>query len=1579
MIRMRYRYRYRYRFRLWSLKRRFRQLRRSRLAVVSLFITLAAGVATGIVVSIPEDQAVQKARVALTHRKPELARRVLAPFIADHPSHVEALCVQAKALMLLRKMQSARASLDAAVAGRSADPEPHELFVEWAFRQMHDMLEQPDFSTRPDLQTRFDGAMAVGFAHCEWLRECRDPGKPTEGRLLEARLVLADLRRLHTLHRALDPPPVPLDASRTNKHGHSSDAKQLTDRIEARRAELLSHVTAVLTADPDRFTAWDMYVDLASSREGEPHLWVVAEKLSRRPAVPSSLATKTAALLLTNGSSALPVERRVEAGWQVLLAVEPDHRGTIDWQLSAARLHLASGQPEQAQPLLKKILERSPDHLQGRHLLAKSLFDQELYTAAGKILGRLCREPAPSAQLELLHGLTLLKTGKTDLAVNALRRASQADPEGNAARSMLWTLLAEQGRITEAGPDIRDYANVHPRDPFALRMVLLLERTVNHQSAIADRLRQVAGFSPLLDDHVAILMDGHLYLRDSTKSLQYASALIKRRPRRIEGYLGAASAMLARGHYARALHELAKLSKRFPSDLRVTELQGRCHLQDGRYGRAANLLQEVVDAQPANYKAEILLAESLSRLGLADDAIAQADRVLEKHPRSMAVHRMVARVYELSGQPDRIDACLARLDDTRLDENRYPVLSARARLARGDSKAAASIAERALLAGNTDPVLRTLLARIAIEEDLFDQAEFHMLMLVRSQPNDPRRFALLTRFYFENERIDKGLSELQALEAANESLARISQASMLRWTGRTKEALGLLGPLYESLIAAGDTLALTVADTIAGIQSVRGDPAAAHDVYDQLITGGVAAPQAALRQVDLAIQTGSPGGSVGTLDGFTTELEGGRPSLRFEFMRRYVALGRHDRALALLEEWIETHPGSIPLLRAKAELLAQVGRRTEAIDMYRRIVDRNGGTAMTWRRLAGLLIGQFDFPAAKAAFETLAVKDEDAEKLSLVGLGQMWMALGLHDQARHVLDRLLDLPAPRDPKLLLTMGQLGAALNRDEVARPYLLAIHEAAPAFTVAQSLLVGLDERSGATAQARERLGRLLTDSRTVADTVGELVKLNIQRDGDERILRWADEFLVTGVQTDGGSAATGSTPEAGVAFAEGVPEEAQRRWLRPHTGLAAKDGNWKAVLAALQQLATFAPPSASLDAARICVLIYLDRSERARELFRNSPALANSDMAVITAVALGESPPVALSLQDHSKSENDVFRSAHARAVGDLLAATEAASYEDAARRIVEESATSLSKILDRAPVAVYGSDLLEAIKANGTGTVPKRADEIALAYLARLVGLPRLCATVTGRMIRQDSENPLVHGLHVQSLLDQDLPDELARAARSVHRVLPGSSLSLYLSARQHDTEGNPTDAIEDLHQILRREPTNFHVRYLSAQLQVHSGNVDSAIAALEELVTPPSKTQAAATNTEMNVVDPATMGTTAQPVAPANDLAWLLAEHYPDRWEEAHRLASQAFNADSRNVRVRDTLGWIEHLRGNHKKALMHLALGLAKTSTPSEVHTRVAAVYESLGNPTWAQYHLDAAAQAPTPTVNTRHDRSRQR
>ena len=55
----------------------------------------------------------------------------------------------------------------------------------------------------------------------------------------------------------------------------------------------------------------------------------------------------------------------------------------------------------------------------------------------------------------------------------------------------------------------------------------------------------------------------------------------------------------------------------------------------------------------------------------------------------------------------------------------------------------------------------------------------------------------------------------------------------------------------------------------------------------------------------------------------------------------------------------------------------------------------------------------------------------------------------------------------------------------------------------------------------------------------------------------------------------------------------------------------------------------------------------------------------------------------------------------------------------------------------------------------------------------------------------------------------------------------------------------------------------------------------------------------------------------------------------------------------------DTLGWIEHRHGDQEAALGLLNQAVVALRGRHEVHEHLAAVYQAMGNRTWATYHLD--------------------
>jgi tetratricopeptide (TPR) repeat protein len=134
-----------------------------------------------------------------------------------------------------------------------------------------------------------------------------------------------------------------------------------------------------------------------------------------------------------------------------------------------------------------------------------------------------------------------------------------------------------------------------------------------------------------------------------------------------------------------------------------------------------------------------------------------------------------------------------------------------------------------------------------------------------------------------------------------------------------------------------------------------------------------------------------------------------------------------------------------------------------------------------------------------------------------------------------------------------------------------------------------------------------------------------------------------------------------------------------------------------------------------------------------------------------------------------------------------------------------------------------------------------------------------------------------------------------------------------------------------------------VRFTLAQALQKAGKVDEAIEQLRLLATDgPYRT------------------------ASANDLAYLLAEHHPEKLDEAYALASEASKQRPEFAPLQDTLGWIEHQRKNDVAAVKLLSEAVTRLRDVPEVHLHLGVVYKALGQEAWAGYHLDKAAESET-------------
>ena len=1425
----------------------------------------------------------------------ELAEKVLAA----QPQNVDARVVLARALLMLNRLQAAQEAIDELIKQSPEHEQGHALQVDWTFLQMSNLLRKSDFVTNLAHQEQFELALSIGRREADWLAPRDD--QAGQSLYLRARYKGQQILRLDRI----------LDAKRNTISNQATDEPQYEQaqidirKLEQERMTLVSRtledLDRALKVQPNHFQAAELYARLLLDHEDWKQLWVLAQALVEQQDLTASLAERMVIVMLRMPDSEQKSADRIKTGLEIQTQVAEKQKNATDWIIASARLHLARNEHDEAKALLDKLQQRAmtpPQRINRQYLMAQCHYGLGHYDKAKQILDKLVTQRANSSDVWTLYAMTLIKTDDIAMAKTALIQAKRLDPNNKLAQELYLELMAQEGVLPEMREEVFAYYRSNPTSPHAISMMARYLTGLGIPRQLRQLLdEEVQLILPLTADHLAILVNGYFFLQDYEQAENFARQLVKVTPQNLSAHLRLTEAMMMLGKEAQVKQKLAELKQQFPDDTAsVDQMLGRLYLQRQSFDKAVKHLQPVIELEPNNHVARLLLAQALVNLSLTEEALEHTERVLEEQPHHVSAHAMAARIYRLTGRDDLAREHWRHIDATTVDEKRNPAYLAEVKLAQGKLDEAADVCNRAIANGSADPTLRLMLARIYAQKKQFSEAEMHLLALVRSSPNSPEAYALLAQFYIAQDQFDQGLDQLGKLQIAggNETLARLAQASILRAAERSPEALHTLSAIYEPLIHNGDRRSTGVADALARLHRELGDDDSALAVYDKLIEAKFQTDWARLRQTDIYMTQGQRQRALDGLDALAPLLDATQNRLRYQVVRRYVMLDQRDKALELVDTWLTPQGPQLPALRWKGDLLLEAGRGLEAAQVFRQAIAEAPDRVLLRHRLAESYLTASDYPAAMEAYEQMMDIDPGARIIALAGQGEIYLGLGLDKQAQSTFDELKKVGQTRDPRAMYANGRARLRMGHDDMAQQELQRIPPFARQYVPAQLLLAQIEQRQRKLNSARQRLKDLMQRPRMAVTAMRELIALEVRNKQNEELLVWADEAI------------------AGVR----VPPPLKLRWLNVKIALAAQSRDWDHVLELLEQAQAMSPNRPSVAASRIVILLTLGRRQQALQVYGQSPALAQSPLGPLAAVLVDQPVP---------DNENESAFSSYLRALiaQDIEAARSAAEQLPATRTL-------------------FKSDLLALLEKDEVSAplTERNMRLLAGAVLALNSGLPQLSQQLAQLVVDKQPSLVPAHAVLVQTQLKLDQPIENALARLQMSAA--NTALELYLHARTQAAQDDTGAAARTLEKLLAREPANPYIEYELAQRLEQARQIDDAIVLLEKIVADAGPFRLAA----------------------GNDLAYQLAEHRSDRLDEAAVIAADALEQNPTNAALRETLGWIEHLRGNNEQALHHLSRSIRFLPKVPEAHYHLGVVYEAVGNRPWARRHVEAAAGA---------------
>ena len=391
-----------------------------------------------------------------------------------------------------------------------------------------------------------------------------------------------------------------------------------------------------------------------------------------------------------------------------------------DAVVAAAKEKIALGQPAEAMISLKNLVQKSPNNVAARVLLAQIALDQGDVQTADTELGRLKRDDLKDAasqmmrlRIDLAKGrasevLEQVKSGKLalspmqsdlmragamrasgDLAGSEAiyRRLALASPQAvEPALELISTLLAE-GRAGEAVGEADLLLSHNPKDPDANAMRAQIDlRLGRPESAIR-------GFSTAL----------------SSAPLGWAAS------RRWSTMFSLADAQLRSGQVAAAKATYQGLDKQAPGLVGTRLLAAKLALAENRAGDALVELQRIALAVPNDEYVQLLLAEALIRTRSREQALTTLERLVRVAPRNIDARKGLARMLLEQNRPDKVVDLLTDLPaDGEMDAEAQALLDrAKAQASRASQSVDVLIASLAKDPENTNLKLQLAAAQMA--------------------------------------------------------------------------------------------------------------------------------------------------------------------------------------------------------------------------------------------------------------------------------------------------------------------------------------------------------------------------------------------------------------------------------------------------------------------------------------------------------------------------------------------------------------------------------------------------------------------------------------------------------------------------------------------------------------------------------------------------------------------------------------------------------------------------------------------------------------------------------------------------
>lgn len=496
---------------------------------------------------------------------------------------------------------------------------------------------------------------------------------------------------------------------------------------------------------------------------------------------------------------------------------------TMEARLALAKAYLGAGKMEQAEKNFEKYQRQNPYDKSVLLDMAKVSTYRKNNQAAIDHLTSYIKEYPESAEAYELLGRNYWVQNQKPKTKASFEKAIELDPEGTSAQFSLVQYYLATGDKKTADSLIESILAKNPDQQDALHYVARDQLSTGKLEAYQETLNRLLTVYP--DDSYAkySLAKSYITQRDESRALQLANELKMEAPRTgfgqkaeglvyyskkeykdaidsfleavsirpdVESYMHLGLSQYGAGDLETAISNLRVAADRAPKLVKAREMISLILFQQQRYNEAIAEAEKVLEVDPNNVVARVIKGDAYSAKGDAKSALEQLKEITEKDPQYAAAFLKMGALHYAQGDMAASEAALKGAIEAAPETVRPRLVLSNFYMRSGKKDLARKTLEEGLTGKPDDVTFYTYLARMELAERRPAKAKELLAKGKSADETNPATYMMLASIYLAEKKPEAALEEYDSLLQHREGYLRalLGKAVILDTLERSTEA-----------------------------------------------------------------------------------------------------------------------------------------------------------------------------------------------------------------------------------------------------------------------------------------------------------------------------------------------------------------------------------------------------------------------------------------------------------------------------------------------------------------------------------------------------------------------------------------------------------------------------------------------------------------------------------------------------------------------------------------------------------------------------------------------------------------------